>query len=97
MSVFLELVRLNNLAAFVLSLCVEFLKLLYDILADIAVSLLYLLSDVHGVLCGDLLATISEVLKDKLSDVLAGQRNVAHAATNDESIGNGEDMSHTVT
>ena len=97
MSVFLELVRLNNLAALVLSLRVEFLKLLYDILAYIAVSLLYLLSDVHGVLCGDLLATISEVLKDKLSDVLAGQRNVAHAAANDESIGNGEDMSHTVT
>ena len=97
MSVFLELVRLNDLAAFVLRLRVEFLKLLHDILTDIAVSLLYLLSDVHGILSGDLLTTISEVLKDKLSDVLAGQRNVAHAATNDEAIGNGEDMSDTIT
>lgn len=97
MSVFLELVRLNNLATFVLSLRVIFLKFLDDILADIAISLLYLLSDVHGILCGDLLTTISEVLKDKLSDILSCKRNVAHAATNDESIRNWEYMGHTIT
>jgi len=96
-SVFLELVWLNNLATFILSLRVIFLKLLDDVLADISISLLYLLSDVHGILCGDLLTTISEVLKYKLSDVLSCKRNVSHAAANDESIGNREDMSHTIT
>ena len=97
MSVFFELIRLNNLAAFILRLRVKFLKLLYDILADIAIPLLYLLSNVHRIFSGDLFTTISEVLKNKLSDVLSSKRNMSHAATNDKSIRNWEDMSHTIT
>jgi hypothetical protein len=44
------------------------------------------LSNVHRILCWNLLTSISQVLKNELSDILSSKRDMPYAAANNETI-----------
>jgi len=72
-------------------------KLLGDIRTDIAVKLLDALCHLEGLRGRDLLITLTKELLDEGSDITTSKRDVLDARTNNITLSNRDNVSHTIT